>query len=43
MAGYYSKRPLWQWVAIYAVVGGVIYFLIYYFLLAPKAGIPYGY
>jgi len=38
MANYYGKRPLWQWIAIYAVVGGLVYFLIYYFILAPKGG-----
>lgn len=26
----YGKRPLWQWVVIYAVVGAVVYGLIYY-------------
>lgn len=34
----YGKRPLWQWILIYVVVGGIIYFLIYYFVLAPKGG-----
>lgn len=38
MAGYLGKRPLWQWFLIYAVVGGIVYFLIYYFVLAPKGG-----
>ena len=28
----YSHRPLWQWLLIYAVVGGAIYALIYLFL-----------
>ena len=36
MASYYGKRPLWQWLAIYIAVGAVVYFLIYYFVLAPK-------
>lgn len=26
----YSKRPLWQWVLLYVVIGIVIYGLIYY-------------
>ena len=30
----YSKRPLWQWVAIYAVVAAVVYGGIYYFFLS---------
>jgi hypothetical protein len=38
MAGFYGKRPLWQWLVIYLVVGGVIYFLIYYLVFAPKGG-----
>ncbi len=27
----YGKRPLWQWVLIYLVIGGVVYYGIYYF------------
>jgi len=30
----YGKRPLWQWVVLYVVVAGVIYGLVYYFVLA---------
>lgn len=37
----YGKRPLWQWILIYAVVGIVIYGLIYYFVFAKKGGINY--
>lgn len=37
----YGKRPLWQWIVIYLVIGGVIYFLVYYFVLA-KNGVNYG-
>ncbi len=37
-ASYYGKRPMWQWILIYAVVGGIIYFLIYYFVFANKGG-----
>lgn len=36
-----SKRPIWQWVVIYAVIGLVVYGLIYYFVLAKKGGSPY--
>ena len=25
----YGKRPLWQWILVYLVVGAVVYFLIY--------------
>jgi hypothetical protein len=34
---YYSKRPLWQWILIYLIVGGIAYILIYYFVIA-KSG-----
>ncbi len=34
----YGKRPLWQWVFIYVVIGGIIYGLIYYFVLAKNGG-----
>ncbi|MBI2315297.1 cupredoxin domain-containing protein [Candidatus Daviesbacteria bacterium] len=34
--GSYNKRPLWQWVLIYGIIGLVIYGLIYYFVLANK-------
>jgi len=32
----YKKRPLWQLILIYAVVGAVIYGLIYYFVFYKK-------
>lgn len=34
----YGKRPLWQWILLYVVVGIVVYGLIYYFVLAKKGG-----
>jgi len=37
----YGGRPMWQWVVIYLAVGGIIYFLVYYFVLAKK-GVNYG-
>ena len=37
----YGKRPLWQWILIYAIVGIVVYGLIYYFLIAKKGGNVY--
>lgn len=36
----YGKKPLWQWILIYVVIGGIIYGLIYYFVLAGKGGLP---
>lgn len=37
----YGKRPLWQWLLIYAIIGLVAYGLIYYFVLAKKGGSIY--
>ena len=34
----YGKRPLWQWVLIYVIVGGVLYAGVYYFYFAKKGG-----
>lgn len=34
----YGKRPLWQWILIYIIVGGLIYGAIYYFFFAGKGG-----
>ncbi len=39
--GGYGKRPMWQWVLIYIVVGGIIYGLIYYFYLGRNGGYNY--
>lgn len=33
----YGKRPLWQWILIYLVIGGIIYATIYYFFFANKS------
>lgn len=37
----YGKKPLWQWILIYLVVGLVVYGLIYYFVYAKKGGYNY--
>jgi len=37
----YGKRPLWQWILLYLVIGGIIYYLIYYF--ATSSGGRFGY
>ncbi|MBI2984201.1 MAG: hypothetical protein HYY50_01075 [Candidatus Kerfeldbacteria bacterium] len=34
----YGKRPRWQWVVIYLVIGGLVYGAIYYFAYANKGG-----
>lgn len=31
---YYGKRPLWQWILIYLIIGGVVYAVVYYFIIA---------
>jgi flagellar basal body-associated protein FliL len=42
-AGYggYGKRPLWQWILLYVVIGGVLYAAVYYFFFANKQGYSY--
>lgn len=27
----YGKRPLWQWIVLYVIIGAIVYGLIYYF------------
>lgn len=39
----YGKRPLWQWILIYVVVGGIIYTLIYFLFMRQGVSSPYGY
>lgn len=36
--GGYGKRPIWQWVLIYLVVGGIIYYGVWYFALKGDGG-----
>lgn len=36
----YGKRPLWQWILIYAVAGVVIYLTFYYFVFSAPANTP---
>lgn len=33
----YGKRPLWQWIVIYLIIGLIVYGLIYYFVLAGRS------
>lgn len=37
----YGKRPMWQWLVIYAVIAVVLYGGFYYFFLAKKGGYTY--
>ena len=39
-SGGYNKRPLWQWLIIYVILGAIIYGVIYYFFLN-KSGYNY--
>lgn len=42
-SGYgYGKRPLWQWILIYVVIGGLVYAAVYYFFFANNGGYNYG-
>ncbi|MFA5954764.1 MAG: DUF4382 domain-containing protein [Patescibacteria group bacterium] len=34
----YNKRPLWQWILLYAAIGAVVYGVIYYFIMAGGKG-----
>ena len=34
----YGKRPLWQWLLLYAIVAIIVYGAFYYFVLAKKGG-----
>jgi hypothetical protein len=27
--GKYGKRPLWQWILLYVIVGAIVYYIIY--------------
>jgi len=38
----YSKRPLWQWIALYVLIGVIVYGLLYYFVFAKKSGYQMG-
>lgn len=29
----YGKRPLWQWIVIYLIIGGIVYGVIYFLFL----------
>jgi hypothetical protein len=37
----YGHRPMWQWILIYAIVGGAIYGALYLFLNKPAHGYNY--
>jgi hypothetical protein len=37
----YGKRPLWQLVVLYLIVGAVVYGLVYYFFFMPSGNVSY--
>ncbi len=37
----YGKRPLWQWIVLYVIVGVIVYGLIYYFFFAKTGSFNY--
>lgn len=37
-SGGYGKRPMWQWVLLYIVIGAIVYGLIYYFAAGRGGG-----
>lgn len=39
--GGYNKRPLWQWIVIYVILGAIIYGVVYYFFLNKNNGYNY--
>lgn len=39
--GGYNKRPLWQWLVIYIILGAIIYGVVYYFFLNKNNGYNY--
>jgi hypothetical protein len=32
----YGKRPMWQWILLYILIGGLLYYAVYYFAYAKK-------
>lgn len=36
--GTYGKRPLWQWIVTYLVIGVLVYGLVYYVFVGRKGG-----
>jgi hypothetical protein len=39
----YGKKNWLKWLLIYAVIGGLVYALIYYFFLNGNSSTPYSY
>jgi len=37
----YGKRPLWQWIVLYVIIGAIVYGAIYYFMTMGNSGTGY--
>src|SRR5581483_1437082 len=37
----YGKRPLWQWIVLYLLIGGIAYAVIYYVFFTKGSGYSY--
>ena len=37
----YGKRPLWQWIIIYLILGVIVYGLVYYVVVGRNGGYKY--
>lgn len=37
-SGGYGKRPMWQWVLLYLIVGGILYYIAYLLFFAHTGG-----
>jgi hypothetical protein len=37
----YGKRSMWQWVAIYVVLGIIVYGVVYFLIIGNKSGYNY--
>lgn len=40
-SGGYGKRPMWQWIVIYLIVGAIVYGLVYYLFIRNGSSSPY--
>lgn len=36
--GGYGKRPLWQWILLYVIIGAIVYFLVYILFFHHSSG-----
>jgi hypothetical protein len=36
--GKYGKRPIWQWILLYLIIGSIIYFIVYLLFFKDSGG-----